>query len=475
MKLGLNQSARMEQRLVQSPQMIQAMQILQLSSLDLEERVEQELVENPFLEEAEQGGEEPTDGLEGEFDGEEQPGLESMIDELERYDRELGDGTRTRTIDHEGADRKLEAMNNTPDRPHSAAEGLVEQLAILDLDEHQREIAEYLIYSLDDRGYLREPLEAVAAQCELEGVGVEELRETLGRIRRIAHPAIGAADLRECLLLQLESHGVEDPLVFTIVDEHLEDITTNRLPRISRATGRSIEDVKDAIEIVRHLDPFPSGDFGGEQAAVIMPDVVVEEREGEFEVRLARPRVRDLTVPSSFRRLLEKGGSSPSVQKWVRKRVESARWFIDAIHQRRSTVLRIAEAVFERQRGFLEKGVRALAPLRMQEIADETGVHISTVSRAVSGKYAQTPRGIFPLKYFFTGGTEKTGGGVASQASIKQRIVELVEAEDGTRPHSDEELSELLEKKDGIKIARRTVTKYRKALDIPSSGQRKQF
>jgi RNA polymerase sigma-54 factor len=172
---------------------------------------------------------------------------------------------------------------------------------------------------------------------------------------------------------------------------------------------------------------------------------------------------------------LRQAQKGDGVREWVKKRLEAARWFIDAIHQRQSTLQRIAEAIFKRQRGFLERGVSGFKPLRMQEVADEVGVHISTVSRAVSSKYAQTPRGIYPLKYFFTGGTQKASGEVASQVSIKQRIADLVAQEEASHPLSDEELAALLEEKDNVRIARRTVTKYRKALNIPSSNQRRQF
>jgi RNA polymerase sigma-54 factor len=473
----------MEQRLVQSPQMIQAMQILQLSTLDLMERIEQELMENPFLEPEEQTPEEPdrenAKQERGEERGDERSkALESMIDELERYERDFGDG-RSRTLNVEASDRKLEAMQNTPDRHQSLAEALMDQLAFVELDERHRDIAEFLVYSLDRRGWLPEPLDTLVEQCDVPDVTLEELREILGQIRRAAHPAIGSADLRECLQLEVEALGVEDPLVRTLIDEHLEDITTNRLPRIARDTGHTLEEVKNAIAIIRHLDPNPGREFGGSPAQVIAPDVVVEEIDGEYVVRLARQRTQELTVSPSYRQILRQadGENDPegNVQKWVRKRVESARWFIEAIHQRRNTMLRIADSVFRRQRDFLDKGLQGLKPLRMQEVADEAGVHISTVSRAVAGKYAQTPRGIFPLKFFFTGGTKKAGGGMASQAGIKQRIKELVEQEDPENPLSDDQLAELLAQKDGIRIARRTVTKYRKALSLPASTQRRVF
>jgi RNA polymerase sigma-54 factor len=203
--------------------------------------------------------------------------------------------------------------------------------------------------------------------------------------------------------------------------------------------------------------------------------VIVEEQDGEFDVRLERQRVPRLSLSPAYREFLRQAKKGDGVREWVKKRVEAARWFIEAVHQRQSTLLRIAQVIFVRQKPFLERGVPGFQPLRMQEVADQVGVHISTVSRAVAGKYAQTPRGIYPLKYFFAGGTQKASGEVASQVSIKQRIADLVSGEDADHPLSDDELANLLEEKDHVRIARRTVTKYRKALSIPSSNQRRKF
>ena len=481
MRLGLHQSARMEQRLTQSPQMIQAMQILQLPALDLLDRIEQELTENPFLEQVEPDGKsedgQPSDGesANGESDESSDDGVEGMLEVIERYQREFDDGPRLRTGSGEDVDRKLEAMKNTPDRPTSLAEALIDQLSLLDLGPHGRELAEYLIYSLDHRGWLTQDLETIAESCGIEGATVETLTWVLGELRAAIHPALGARDLRECLLLQLEHSPLDSPLARTLLENHLEDITTNRLPRIAKATGRTLEEVKHALEAIRTLDPDLGAEYGDARAAAIMPDVVVEELDGKYEVRLTRSRAPDLTINPSYKKLLREATKGDGVQEWVKKRIESARWFIDAIQQRHNTLERIAKVIFERQHGFLDRGVKALVPLRMQEVADEVGVHISTVSRAVSSKYAQTPRGILPLKYFFTGGTRKETGGVASQASIKERIREFVEQEDHAHPLSDDQLAALLEERDQIKIARRTVTKYRKALSIPSSGQRRTY
>jgi RNA polymerase sigma-54 factor len=467
----------MEQRLIQSPQMIQAMQILQLSSLDLQERIEQELAENPFLEELDPERDEASEPTSprAEAPSSEERGVATMLDELERYERDFGDGSQRRTASGEEADKKLEAMQNTPATYHSLGESLLEQIALLDLDDREREIAEFLVYSLDHRGYLPDPLEAVAEACPLEGISVEELELVLERLRGATHPALGAPDLRSCLLLQLDAHHIEGDLVRALVANHLEDITLNRLPRIVRETGHTLEDIKAAIETIRGLDPLPGREYGDPGVAVINPDVVVEEIEGRYDVRLARQRTRELTISPSYKHLLRQATAGDGVEEWVKKRLEAARWFIDAVQQRQSTLLRIARATFERQQGFLEHGVKGLLPLRMQEVADTVGVHISTVSRAVSGKYAETPRGILPLKYFFTGGTAKASGEMTSQASIKLRIQELVAAEDPANPLSDDEIAKRLEDADGVKIARRTVTKYRKALALPSSTQRKSF
>ena len=484
MKLGLHQSARMEQRLIQSPQMIQAMQILQLPSQELEDRIEQELIENPFLEVVE-GAAKDEDGAEAahvDHRGEstaptadEQRGIENMLEVLERYERDFGGDDRRARGDDEEGDRKLEAMQNTPDTRHSLSEALIEQLAFLDLDERRRHLAEYLIYSLDPRGLLAQPLQEIAEELADEDVSVEELQELLLELRRLTHPALGAADLRECLALQLEASGIADPLVRAMVENHLEDITTNRLPRIAKATGHSIADVKQALETIRALDPFPGADHDAEPATAILPDVVVEEVDGRWEVRGVRQRHPRLAINPIYKQMLREAKRGDGVAEWVKKRLESARWFIDAVLQRQSTLERIATSIFVRQRDFLEKGVRGLKPLRMQEVADEVGVHISTVSRAVSGKYAQTPRGTFALKYFFTGGTPRATGGVASQTAIKQRIAELVSQEDPKSPLSDDQLADLLDERDRVRIARRTVTKYRKALSIPSSSQRRVF
>lgn len=541
----------MEQRLIQSPQMIQAMQILQLPLLDLSERIDQELLENPFLEviEPERDANDRNADGDGASDerGPEDGGTEGMLDLLERIDRDFGDGTRSRVQSSgEDGDRKYEAMMNTPETAETFAHAVLAQVSSLELTPREQTVLEYVIWSLDERGYLTETPATLAAELTLEvqrtlqhataaspisaviadddEVAVEaveptpavandgpsavsaiddsdattaavdlenrdlapdemvvtedEVRDALERLREAVHPGLGALDLRECLLLQLPSAGLWTPLMRKLVENHLDDIRANRLPQIAKATGQDIEDVKASIELLQRLDPAPGSGFGDTTAEVIHPEVIVELDDDGVVVRLDRERTPELRMSpvyqtKDYRQKLKEG--SKEERDWVKKRLEAASWFIDALLQRQSTLERIANVLFRRQRRFLERGEEALMPLRMQEVADEVGVHISTVSRAVAGKYAQTPRGIFSLKFFFVGGTTKASGEETSQISVKERIKKIVGAEDVRKPLSDEGIAKALEEQDGIKIARRTVTKYRKALEIPSSTQRRQY
>ena|GEM_PF-16462 len=621
----------MEQRLIQSPQMIQAMQVLQLPLLELSERIEQELTENPFLEVVEPerdvagaDGADAADGGAAEARAERadagpaSDGADAMLDYLERMDRDFGDGGPPRAAGGEEGDRKYEAMLNAPESARTLAAEVLDQLIALELTDRERTVLEYVVWSLDERGYLTEtpatlaheltrevqralgasgvdaileeagapsavfaeepptleepirpasdaadevaarlgepegpdpagadparadPAKAGAARADAAEEGTastlalepseedgaiqtpavspdghasgkdasaidtsaidtggeargedalddgdmvvteDEVRDALERLREAVHPGLGALDLRECLLLQLPSKGLWNPLMRQLIERHLEDVRANRLPQIARSTGHDIEEVKAAIELLQGLDPSPGAGFGEASAEVIHPEVMVhlDEEDGTIEVRLDRERTPSLRMSpmyqtQAFRKLLKEG--DPEERDWARKKLEAASWFIDALAQRQSTLERISTALFQRQKGFLERGKEALKPLRMQEIADEVGVHISTVSRGVAGKHAQTPRGIFPLKFFFTGGTTKSSGEATSQISIKERIKAIVAAEDPARPLSDEGIAKALEDSEGIKIARRTVTKYRKALEIASSTQRRQY
>ena len=470
---------------MQSPQMIQAMQILQLGALDLENRIEQELLENPVLERLEglveatpEGSKPEGSGDEGYAEAETQSDRGDMLEAVESMEWDYGDGRRGPSPSQGDADAKYEAMQNTPDGPHHMAEALAKEWVDLDLSEEDRVVMDFLLWSLDEHGYLRQGLTELSKQMEASlGRPVDRLHlaEILGKLRKTTHPALGAKDLQDCLLLQLEARENADPLLWNLIENHLEDLQKNRLPAIAKATGATIEEIKATTEALRHLDPFPGTDFGGEPAATILPDILVEEEEGQFVITLARGRGGRLAINDEYARMARAKESEAEVKAWVRKHVEQAQWFLDALQQRLTTLERVATAVFIHQEGFLREGVEGLRPLRMQSVADELGVHISTISRTVAGKYAQTPQGIFPLKFFFTGGMETDSGTEASQAQIQEQVRQVIAAEDKKKPLSDEAIAKVLAEQEGIQIARRTVTKYRKALGLPSSSGRKEY
>lgn len=465
---------RPEQRLVQSPQMIQAMQVLQYPLLELRDRIDQELEENVLLDRQEP--ERPTDEESAMSAGDEPSPEEQsfatfeQLEELEKRRQDYGVGRRRFGSGDE--DAKFEALANSPGPSETLSDHLLMQVTLLDLDNEEREHVELVIYSLDRDGRLVTSVEDLQeeAQCSRE-----EIEEAIRIVQSLEPTGVGARSLAECLLLQLEAINGSPELAFRVVDNHLENLSMNRLPRIARETGSTIEEVKDAVDFIRHnLHPHPGAPYGDVRNQAIVPDIVVEEIDGRFELRVEKGGLPTLAISSVYKRLLAESKDDPRVQEYLRKKVESAKWFIDAIQQRQNTIQKIATAVVERQAEFLRRGIRYLKPLRMQDIADEVGVHISTVSRAISGKYIQTPQGIFDMKRFFSAGTRSDTGELVSQQAIKQKIREIVDGEDAKKPLSDDAIVHLLEK-EGIHIARRTVTKYRKALGIPSSNQRKSY
>ena len=524
MRLGLTQNLRAEQRLIQSPQMIQAMQILQYPLFELKDRIDQELMDNVFLDIKEGNPESPSEGnpleappldasnlSEGsraeapsesvdapsptageapsefdskkdeapkDLDGTEEINFDTtheyeILDELERRTEEY---RPQRVASGSDEDSRFEAIQNAPRPTETLSEHLIQQLSLLDLEDHLKTLVEYVIYSLDSDGRLMSNLDPAEVSKELGfEVSQEDLEEAIHQVQTLDPPGVGARSLEECLLLQLDALEEEHPLARELVQNHLENLSMNRMPRIARETGASIQEVKEAVEFLRdHLHPHPGSQFGDVRNQVIHPDVIVEEVEGRFEIKVERGGIPVLQISPVYRRLLKESKEDPKVREYLKKKIESAKWFIDAVLQRQSTIERIATAIVKKQAEFLRKGWRYLRPLRMQDIADEVGVHISTVSRAVSGKFIQTPQGIFDMKRFFSAGTRSDSGEMLSQQAVKQKVKAIVDREDPKHPFSDDAIVHELEK-EGIHIARRTVTKYRKVQGIPSSSQRKQY
>jgi RNA polymerase sigma-54 factor len=458
--------------------MIQAMQVLQLPLIELKDQVEQELQENVFLElqddadraasntgegESTQQPEDYEDRLQREFSAE--------IDQLESRAEPNG-RQRGSALNANDEDKKFEALQNTPGRIASLAEHLMTQVRTQESDSELIAVIEHIVCSLDEDGRLTETAESISTQLS---VPIPLAEEAIEVVRDLEPIGVGARDLRDCLLMQLDHMQFIRPLTRTIVEKHLDDLAMNKLPKIAKESGASIEDIKESWEFLRFsCKPHPGSEFDSGQSASVSPDVVIEEVDGKFEVKSQRGSLPDLAISPVYRNLLQEARNDPKVYDYLRRKIEAAKWFIEAVHQRQNTIERVATEVVRRQEGFLRHGVQKLKPMKMQDIADTVGVHISTISRATSGKYIQTPQGIFDMKRFFSSGTMSDDGAMISQQAVKDTLRQIVDAEDKDSPFSDDQLVEALGES-GVHIARRTVTKYRKALGIESSSRRRQY
>lgn len=478
MRLGLTQHLRTEQRLIQSPQMIQAMKILQCPMQELQDQIEHELEENVFLEVVEEDSASSDLDSESSTDPESsdsfEENLEAQIskelDQLEeRTEYATGPGSRP---NQEEADRRYEMLMNTAGDSQSLAEHLLEQVGVMDVRPELLAVIEHVVFSLDHDGRLGEDAEQIANNML---VPIPLAEEAIELIRELDPAGVGARDVEDSLLLQLDRIRYVPQLARTLVTAHLNDLALNKLPKISKDTGATIAEIKECWEFLRgHLNPHPGAAFNDTTGGTVTPDVIVEDVDGRFEVRSQRGDLPELRISPTYRRMLKEAKYDRKIAEFLKRKIDAAKWFIESIHQRQNTITRIATEIVRRQSDFLRDGVKSLHPMRMQDVADEVGVHISTVSRAVSGKYIQTPQGILELKRFFSGGTVTDSGEFMSQQAVKLMLKSIVEGEDKVRPFSDDQLVDLLSK-EGVRIARRTVTKYRKALAIESSSRRRQY
>jgi len=485
MKMDFQLSQRLELRMKLAPQILQSIEILQLATLELLQRIKQELVENPVLEMEEpkdELAEAPADAREERPDAKEaveeppanaeQPSFE-RVEPIEEDWRDYGSQYGPRRPSGDEKDKKLEAMQNTAARPMSLQDYLANQFSLLDLTPRQRQISQNIIYNINNDGYLRSTL-AELFPPEQSDVTSDESERVLRVVQSLDPPGVGARDLKECLLLQM-TNGNDHPLARVLINDHLEDIEKNRFPKMAKELGQPLEAIKEAVDFITHLNPRPGSLFGEEMPQYITPDVIVDQKEsGDYDVRLEDGRMPRLYISPMYTQLMSTHAASEEERDYIRKKIQSARWLIDAIEQRRDTLLRISREIFRVQREFLDHGIKFLRPLKMRTVAERTNVHVSTVSRAVAEKYAQTPRGIFPLKFFFTGGTKAADGEEESRKSVRQRVLDAIEKEDKQRPLSDGEIAKMLQSK-GLDIARRTVTKYRKAMGIPTSRRRRAY
>jgi len=486
--------------------MIQSMEILQLPLLALEERIEQELQANPVLEmkegAPEDAHEEPVDAPERDNADHETLVVDengTQADDFERLAKiadylesdEFSPDYSSHKNQSSGMgmdgdrDRKLDAMANTAALEQGLTESLLNQWSLIECPDAVRRAGQIIISYIDDDGYLRTPLATIVEEAK-KPVTMEDLDLALALVRTMDPPGIGARDLPECLLLQLqilENEGEDEDtadhdfeLERDLLTSYRTDIEMNRYPQIARKTGKSIDDIKNAIKMIARLTPRPGRLVGRGTNQPITPDAKIyfDEETGKYDIEMARDPSSNLTLSQIYQRMIKDKGVDKKTREFLTNNVRNARWLLESIEQRRGTIQRVIRAVVDAQQEFFEKGLEHLKPLPMILVADQLGIHVATVSRAVSEKWIQTPRGIFPLRRFFSGGTTNSDGEDMSWDAVKEKLKIIIDDEDKRNPLNDDEIVEKI-REQGITLARRTVAKYRKILNIPTARQRKEY
>jgi RNA polymerase sigma-54 factor len=459
-----------KQKLIMTPRLQQAIKLLQVPVLELQTILKQELLVNPLLEESDEAEEEVAEAA-AEESSEDDGELKTSEEQID-WDRYLRDGFEMGQRSSGEQEEQEEFRDRVPVARLTLAEHLLSQLRLATDDEADRRIGEFIIGSLNPDGFLTVSAEEIA---QLTSADLAKVEEMIALIKTFDPPGIGASNLSECLLIQMEQAGLADSLAATLVRDHLHDLLMRRCPEIARKLKHTVKEIQSAAETVAKLDPRPGARFAAEETRYIVPDLVVDKVGEDFVVQLNDRVVPRLRINRAYREILEGSKSGKREEHdYVVDRLNSARWLIRTIEQRRRTMVKVMQAILEVQRDFFEKGVEHLKPLTLQQIAQMVGMHESTVSRVTNSKYAQTPRGLFELKYFFSTGLRTEGGDDASSKQVKERIRLLIGGEDRAKPLSDQEIGEIL-KRDGFIVARRTVAKYRDQLGILSARMRKQY
>ncbi len=467
MQLDYGLKLETTQKLIMTPQLRQAIAILQLPATDLAALVDKELLENPVLEpDAGDGGDEPV--MEAEplkMESDSQPEADGWIEYL-------CSGGQTTAGLQAGGTEEVQRREIADAETVSLQNYLEMQLHFAVLNTAHLTIGKYLIGCIDDNGYLCMTTAEIAAQL---GVEEQAVAAVLQLIQTFDPLGVGARQLQECLLIQLEHKELDyDGPIFdlavAIVREHLDQVAAGRYKQIADKQHCSLHEVQQAVDIIRTLDPKPGRAFGGGQPGYIVPDVTVERANSGYIIHINDSHVPQLSINPYYREVVREADSD--ARKYVEGRINAAVWLIKSIEQRRRTLYNVTEAIINLQRGFFDHGIKFLRPLTMKKVAEQVGVHESTVSRATANKYVATPHGLFGMNTFFTSGVQGAGGEDVSASRVKQEIKELVAAEDATQPLSDQALSDLLNAK-GIMISRRTIAKYREELGIASSSKRK--
>ncbi len=494
----------MEQRMKLAPHMIQSMEILQLPILALQERIEQELNNNPVLEIAESSSAEETEPVEeqtrddiGEKDlvvdtdnskVQDFERLEGIDDEYKDYMDQAGP-LRYRFAGDE-PDKKLEALKNTAAPSQSLHEYLTEQWRMVDAEDSLKKAGEMIIDYIDDRGYLTVRLEQLHNK-DKDDFTIDHLKEALTLVQKLEPAGIGARDLKECLLIQMAQSGEEESqfakssqngnpdmsFEYRLIAEHMDDLLENRLPEIAKKMNCDIDSINQAIERMSKLDTSPGLQIGQDRNHPITPDVIVEssDNSGQYSVILADSGLPGLRISNYYAKMAKDAHMSEKTRQFLQNNLRSAQWIMEAMEQRKNTLLKVAKAVVKYQKDFFDRGQLYLKPLPMSKVADDVGVHLATVSRAVSGKYVQCSWGILPLRKFFSGGRDDVNGHARSWEAIRAKLQQIIDAEDKSKPLSDDKILKKLAEAGIDNLARRTVAKYRKILNIPAARFRKKY
>ena len=473
---GMQQRQSFALQQVLSPQLQQSLLILQTPLLELRNLVQQEMETNPVLEEL---PEDPGADDRGELETSADENFKNEFEKLASLDEEWRDYmAQSASYSFDGrrgskeADEKRQFLFDSIPVQETLQQNLIAQLNQTVLSADDRKVAELIIGNIDDDGFLRSTPEEMALNS---GVPQDDFERMLALIQTFYPAGVGARDLRECLLIQLRRQGKEQSLEYRMVSEHMDDLGRHRFPEIARRMEINVEEVQKIADNIARLNPRPGQVFAAAPQNYVLPDVIVEKVDDEYQISLNNEQIPHLRISNLYKDIIASGDAQTSdVKDYIRDKIRSGKFLIRSIHQRQQTILNIAQQIVSRQRDFLEHGPSHLKPMTMAEVAEVVGVHETTVSRAVSGKYMATPQGVFEMKYFFTGGYQTASGESLSNTSVKQAVLDLVKHESGSAPLSDHEIVEILSER-GIPIARRTVAKYRTGLNILPSHMRRKY
>jgi RNA polymerase sigma-54 factor len=475
----LNQNQELRQEQVLAPQQIQSLEVLLTPLLELQDKLNHELDSNPVIEQVKISKEPlPEDAIFQSGSNSEQIAPEGDDDRDISDLMELADTWHDYLPPaHSAADyseeneEKREFMFNSLIKQPSLQEQMLEQLRLSDADPKTAAVAEVIIGSIDESGYLRTQLPDIASAASADS---EQVNSALKLVQSFEPPGIGARDLKECLLLQLERQKSQDKRLPKLIRYHLEDIGKNRLPQIAKTMHISLDELTGLVEKIKDLNPYPGSAVSPDNTVFVIPELSVEKVNDDFQIILNDEQIPHLRISRMYMNLLEDPSTPKETRDYIREKIISGKMLIRSLEQRQSTIQRIAQVIVDSQHDFMQKGIEHMRPLTMQQVADKLGLHETTISRAIANKYIQTPIGLFEFKFFFSGGYQTDEGEVLSSKSIKEKIRDMILKEDREKPLSDSKLSTML-KQSGLSVARRTVAKYREEMDIPPSNLRKEY